>query len=118
MSAVLNASYFAELTAEINSIDVCADLQAVVSRIMAELQAQISAIESQIAALLPLITLPTNLGEVIAWIGKFATPLIAAYEKYLAQLQAALAQVSALVQAIEGAASRIVNCAVTIERIV
>jgi prefoldin subunit 5 len=117
-TGLLNAAYFAALTAEINSIDVCAELQAFINEIMATLQAEITAIEAQIAALLPLIVLPTSLEAVIAWIAAFAGPVILAYENYVAQLAAALAQITALVAAIEAAAARIENCAVTVAAII
>jgi hypothetical protein len=117
-SGPLNPAYFADLTAQINSIDVCADLQAIVNIIMADIQAAIASIEAQIAALIPIIVIPTDLGEVISWIGSFIAPLIIAYETYVAQLAAMLAQVAALVSAIENAAARLVNCAVTIAKIV
>lgn len=117
-TALVNTAYFNSLTAQINAIDTCAALQAVVNTVMATLQAEIAAIEEQIASLLPLITLPTDLGSVIAWITKLAGPYIAAYENYIAQLAATVAAITALATAIENAASRLTHCTITIPPLV
>lgn len=113
-TAPVNADYFDKLTTQINSIDLCADLQALVNGVMASLQAEISAIEEEIAAILPLLTIPTDLGSVITWITNFIAPMQAAYTKFVAQLAAMLAKITALTDAIASAASRITSCSITI----
>jgi hypothetical protein len=117
-TSLVNAEYFAQLTADINAINGCAELQLLVNAAMATLQAEITAIEAQIASLLPLITLPTNLASVISWIAAFATPMIKPYLNYIAQLEQTLAQIAALASAIEAAAARIEHCTITIPPIV
>jgi hypothetical protein len=117
-TALVNTAYFTQLTADINAVNGCADLQLLVNLAMATLQAEITAIEAQIASLLPLITMPTDLGSVISWITNFATPLIKPYANYIAQLEQTLAAITALVAAIEKAAARLVNCHITVPGIV
>jgi len=113
-TAPVNDDYFDKLTAQINSIDLCADLQALVDKVMASLQAEVSAIEEEIAAILPLLTIPTDLGSVITWITNFIAPMQAAYTKFVAQLAAMTAKITALVSAIAAAASRITNCSISV----
>lgn len=113
-TGLVNTAYFDSLTAQINGINLCADLQAVVNEVMETLQAQVNAIEAQIAALLPLITLPTDLASIITWIGHLAAPYIEAYNNFIAQLAQVLAKIAALVTAIENAAARITHCSITV----
>jgi hypothetical protein len=117
-TALVNTSYFAELTARVNAINVCSDLQEVVSSVMASLQAEVTSIERQISSLLPLTTIPTDLGSVISWITNMATPYIAAYNNLIAQQAAVLAAIAELTSAIDNAASRIEGCVVTVPSIV
>jgi prefoldin subunit 5 len=113
-SSGFDAAYFNSLTQEINSIDGCAALQALVNEAMASLQAQISAIEHEIAKLLPIITIPTDLPSVITWITNFIAPELAAYNAYLTQLTSMLAAITNLVTAIENAAARLEGCSITV----
>lgn len=117
-TAPVNTAYFAALTDRINGIDGCAELQSAVNDVMASLQAQVTAIEHDILALLPLISLPTDLGSVIAWIGHLAAPYIETYNNYLTQLTQVLAAIAALAEAIENAAARIEHCTITVPPIV
>ena len=116
-AAVVNTAYFDALTAEINAIDTCAALQAIVNTAMASLQAEVTAIESQIAALVPLITIPTNLAGVITWITNFAGPIIRTSENYAAQLTQTLAAIERLSSAIEAAAGRLTSCSISVPSI-
>ena len=113
-TALLNAAYFDQLTADINKIDACAQLQAVVNAAMATLQAEVNAIEAQIAALLPIITVPTSLGGVIDWISKFVAPQLKTYLNYIAQLEQTLEAIARLAQAAQAAADRLTHCSVTV----
>ncbi len=113
-ASLVNAAYFEQLTADVNAIDGCAALQALVNAAMGTLQAEVTAIEGQIASLLPLITLPTNLGQVISWIAAFATPLVKPYENYITQLAQTTAAIAQLTQAIEAAAKRLEHCTITV----
>ena len=116
-TSLLNTAWIDELTNDINQIDACAALQALVNTAMATLQAEVNAIEAQIAALLPLIVIPTNLAGVIAWITKFIDPQIQAYLNYVAQLEQLLTAIAALTQAIQGAAERLTHCSITVPSI-
>ncbi len=113
----INAAYFNALTAEVNSINACGVLQAFVNEVMAALQAQVNDIENQIAALLPVITIPTDLPSVITWITHFIGPQLAAYEAYAAQLAQTVAAIAALATAIENAAARLESCSIAIPSI-
>ncbi len=117
-SAVFNTAWIDQLTNDINSVDACAALQAVVNTAMATMQAEINALEAQIAALLPVITIPgANLSAIVNWIASFVNPLIVAYETYVAQLAQAVAAVARLVAAIEAAEQRLTHCSITIPSI-
>ena len=120
-TSVFNAAYLQNITLQIqgianniNTIDPCAQIQAIVDEVMAEAQVEINAIESQISSLNVLITLPTNLGEVITWIGKFMAPNVQAVLNYISQLEQMVAAIAKLVAAVEEAASRIANCSISI----
>jgi hypothetical protein len=115
-SAVYNPAYLANITQQINGIandvnhiDPCAAIQALVNEVMAEVQVEIGAIEAQIASLNILITLPTDLGGVIRWIAHFMGPSIQAALNYILQLEQMVVAIASLVAAIEDAASRITS---------
>ena len=95
------AAQIEAVTAKVAEIE--AELQGVVTRAMASIQAEVSAIEAQAAALLPLITMPHDLGSVISWITNFATPMIKPYLNYTAQLSQTLAAIASLQSAIRNA---------------
>jgi hypothetical protein len=129
-TGVINPSFIQSITAQVHAIAApvestlgeleldsaaaCAQLQALVNTVMADLQAEITAVKESIATLLPLTTLPHDLSSVISWITAFATPQIEAYNRYVAQLSAMLAEITNLVSEIESAAGRILHCSVTI----
>lgn len=113
-SAIINQAWFDKTTAELNAIDKCADLQAIVNAAFATLSAEVAAVRAQIAALLPLLTLPTSLGAIISWISSFGTGLTAPYLKYVAQLAQLLSNIATLTAAATAAAGRILNCAITV----
>jgi hypothetical protein len=120
-SANLNPHYFDDLIDQINRISLCAELQEVVNTVMADLQAEKNAIEAQIEALLPiaeLLSLPTDLGSVISWIGNLVNsvikPIYQPYLTYAEQLIAFATQIARLISAIEAAAARLESCSITI----
>ncbi len=114
-ASVFNTAWVDQLTADINSVDACAALQRLVNLAMQTIQAEINAIEAQIAALLPVITIPgANLSAIVNWIANFVNPLIVAYETYVAQLAQALAAVARLTAAIQAAEKRLTQCSITI----
>ena len=113
-TALVNSDYEANIIAKINAINVCADLQSYASEAMAEIQSELTSVRRQIAKLLPLTTIPTDLPSVISWITSQATPYIAAYENCLAQVTAIEARVAAVTSALESAAARIASCTVSV----
>lgn len=117
-TAPVNADYFAQLTAQIDAIggpSACAELQALVQTAMADIEAQLAAIRSQIAALLPVITIPdANPGAIVSWITSFVAPYAKAMATFEAQLAQTLSEVAALQSAIERAAGRLLCVSVTI----
>ena len=124
MSGLVNTEYFDSLTKQIDSIDLCADLNVVVAGVFKELEAQVAAIEAQILAygpMLALLTAPTNPVAAITWISDFINNHLTLQLKpaitYVAQLAEILASIAALTTAIEDAATRIGSCSVTIPTI-
>ena len=121
-SPVLNTAYLTNVTNEINeisayvnSVNPCAQIQALVNRVMADLQAQITSIEQQIAALVPIITIPSaNLGAIVGWITSFVTPSIQAAANLAIQAEQLVAAAASLAAAVEAAASRIEHCSITV----
>ena len=120
-ASLIDTAYFNSLTAQINAINVCSELQAVVNEAFSTLQNEKNAIEAQIEALLPalaLLELPTDLGSVISWIGNLVTsvinPLVLPYTNYATQLVQQAEAVANLITAIENAAARIKSCSITI----
>lgn len=116
-TALVNTAYFDSLIAQVNAIDLCADLQAFVNEIMASLQAEVTAIEAKIAALAPIITLPTDLASVITWITNFVDPEIQAALNYANQVTQLVAKIAELATAIENAAARLTSCTISIPAI-
>lgn len=124
-TAPTNPDVFQQLTAEVNQITVCADLQAFVARAFATISAEEAAIQSQIAALAPilkLLTIPAvNPAAIVSWISDFISGFLTPYYKpqvtLLAQLTQLATEVAALTAAIEAAASRITNCSVLVPAI-
>jgi hypothetical protein len=133
-TSVVNASFIDNATARVNALTtavgtdgaelaknsaaLCAELNHLMSTVMADVQAEITAIKAKIAELLPIITLPHDLGSALTWISNFAAPQIAAYNKLQAQLTAMLAAISGLVAAITTAAGKLLSCNVSIPAIV
>ena len=120
-STLVDTSYIDNIITQLNHINACSDLQAVITTAMASLQAHISAVESSIANLLPfkaLTTAPTDLGSAITWIENLITaqiePAYQAYLNYTAQLEQLVAKIGELATAATAAAARIVGCAVTV----
>lgn len=104
-----------EIAADVNAVNPCALIQALVNQVMGDLQIQITGIEAEISALLPIIQIPSaNLGAIVAWITSFVGPSIKAYANYMIQLAQMVAAIASLTAAIEAAVSRIENCSVTI----
>lgn len=119
-TSLIDTSYFDNLTAQVNAIqggNACAELQKIINDAGASIEAELTAIRDQIAKILPLISLPTSLGSVIAWISSFAAPMIAAYANLLATEAAVLAAVGRLESAVAAAAGRLVSCSITLPSI-
>ena len=111
--SVINTAWVDNVVTEIDAVPDCATLAVVVAQLEVSLQKQLDAATAQIAALLPLTTVPTNLAQVLA----FAT---AQQAFYLAMYNQAIATEAALVIAsarISGAlASKIssLHCTLTL----
>lgn len=116
----LDTDYFVALTARINAINVCADLQVAVDDVMASIQAEKDAIEAQLEALAPILALlnPPSLDEIVSWVANFITavlgPIYLPYAKYGEELAQLATQITSLVTAIENAAARIESCSITV----
>lgn len=118
---IFNTAHIDALVDRINAAQQCDQLQDMVDDVMGTIQAQLDAIGEQLQALQPLLDLlklPTTLQEIIAWIKKFATamvaPYVAAYYKLVAQLAAVIAAIAKLEAAIQKAASRLTTCSISV----
>jgi len=122
MSGPLNTDYFSQLTAQINSVNSCSELQAIATAALTALNSQltiITAAEAELAALQVLLTPPSaNLTEIVTWItsliSDYLGPQLAAYAKLTAQVAALTAQIAALTSAITSAAARFESCTISI----
>ena len=113
-TSLINTKYFDDLTDQINRIDGCAELQALVSTITADMQAQINSLGQQITILAPLIIVPGSLGGVITWISNFVNSIMPTYLAAIATITQTIAAVEKLTAALENAASRITHCSITV----
>ena len=108
-TSLINTDYINGLASEIRSVDTCAALQAIVTKIIASIQAQLVALENQLVGLGPLGTIPHDLASVITWIENFANPMIRAYANCVATIVQVTQAVANLVTAIESAATNLVT---------
>lgn len=120
-SSPSDTDFFTQLTAQINGTNVCADLQALVSRAYSSMQAESNAVEAQLAALEPvkaLLAVPSDLGSVISWITNFINyqikPAVIPIGTYTTQQQSLISELAGLATAIENAAARIGNCSIAV----
>lgn len=121
-TAATNDDVFTQLTAEVNSIDTCKELQAFVGGAFASLQAQENAIVMQLAALTPILALlvspGASLGAIVSWITNFITavlkPLVAPVVTLELQVAKYAAEIGQLTAAVGAAAARIGNCSVSV----
>lgn len=90
--AAINTAWVDTLTAQINAVPDCRSLQQLINQIDAMMQEQLNNLIAQIENLSLLIIAPTNLTQVISYIGN----LVAQYELQYAQ---ALAMQAALIAA-------------------
>jgi prefoldin subunit 5 len=125
-TSIINPQYFSNLVAQIDAINVCADLQTLATTVMADLQAAKNAIEAEIAKLLPgqsLLTMSiSDLGSVISFLTNFQSNVLALilgpYTTLVAQLTQLLSQIESVVSAISAAEARIASCTISIAAIV
>lgn len=121
-SSPSNPDFFQSLTARINAVDTCAELQSLVASAFASLQAEQSAITAQLAALQPIINLIEHPGAspaaLASWIGNFIDGFLKPYVgptlTYVQVIEKRIAEIAALTEAIEAAAARITSCAVSV----
>lgn len=115
----INTAYYDNLVAQINAVPSCAGLQPVIDKAMASLAVEVSAIRAQIAALVPIITIPAaNPAAIVAWITSFVAPYQTAHTNYISQLTQTLAQYERVAAAIAAAAARFTSCSVSVPTIV
>lgn len=123
----LNAAYFAALTAQVNAINKCSELQSVVDEAFDALKDVNSGLTAQIARIAPILALleapDADLTKIVTWITNFITnylaPGLAPYAVMIEQQAEMIAAVASLTTAIENAATRIGgSCEITIPPIV
>ena len=110
--AAINTAWVVNLTAQINAVPDCRSLQQLINQIDAMMQAQLADLEAQIAALANLIIAPTNLPQVIAFLGHLTTVYQAQYAQALATQAALIAAYADLLTAINNKIASL-NCTIT-----
>ena len=121
MPDIINTDYYDNLIAQVDSALNCEDLQSAASKILESLEEQKQAILAQLDKLAPiaeLTTLPTNIGQVITWIGKLKTalidPLYLPVVTYQAQLIIMAEKLAEVVASIEAKASELPSCTIDV----
>src|ERR1700690_4356937 len=98
-TATIETQWLNNLTAKINSLNLCADLQAVINEVFAYIQARVTQIEALVATLAiveELLSIPTDLDAALTWIENCITLVIGPYYK---QYLTCIAQLTAIVTA-------------------
>lgn len=116
-SEIVNTAYFDKLIDRVNSATSTAELQSHVNDAFGSLSAHKSAVLAQIEYLTPylaLLTLPAaNPAEIVIWLGKLVTslvaPQVAAAATYATQLTTLTAKVTDLTSAVQSAEQRLKN---------
>lgn len=119
-TSLINASYYADMTAAINSARTCAELQQLTTQIFNSLKAEVLATNAQIVNLAPfaaLVTPPASPTAAVTWISNFitafVTPQYAAYVNYASQLALTMIAIADLTTAINNKASTFTSCTIT-----
>ena len=100
-STLINTDHFVNVIDSVNACETCAQLQGVVDDAFASLNAVKAGVQSELAKLMPALSLlsppSANLGAIVTWITSFVsttlTPLVKPTITYAAQLNAMLAQI-------------------------
>ncbi len=121
----INAAYFDALSETLDGCNGCAELQAQVNAVMADLQAYLDGIGIQIALIAPVLALlevPTNPAQAVTWvqnfITSFLTPYVKPYEIYLTQIIELNNSVVTLIATINEVSARFTNCTITVPPLV
>ena len=97
-----------DVSVGIPSIDVQAQVQALIDEAMNPILGVQAAINAQIALLAPLISIPTDLGSVISWLTTFIdTSFVIPHTNLIAQEAAMIAQIAALTASIASLEARL-----------
>jgi hypothetical protein len=110
--ASINTAWINNITKQIDAIPDCASLQALIDQVVAQMNAQIAGMERQVEALLPLITIPTSLGEVISFCTAQVSFYLAQYDQALAAEIALVAAYTNLISAMTTKISEL-KCSIT-----
>ena len=121
-SQVFDTTYIDNATKQLDSIDVCKDLQDFMNKEMKDIQDQVNGLESQMKWVKPLMELLTapeaDLQKIVTWISDFITaymkPMVAPYITYAQQIQKCVEAVAKLTAAAENAAQRIGSCVLSL----
>ena len=124
-SQLLNTTQIANLTNAVNSASSCAELQELVTQAFASLRAIKQGINSELAAISPMLALlsPPSASPtaIVTWlssfINNFLTPQMKPSITYAAQLTALAAQITSLTSAINTASSKFPSCSISIPTI-
>lgn len=117
----MNAAYLQGLTAQVNAVTTCAELQAATDQVIQALEDQLAAYEEQLiryAAMALLAEIPTSIGAVISWVSNFinlvVVPMVTPYVKLAVEIEQMIAAINDLKTAIQNKADDLGNCTITI----
>ena len=99
--AELNTKYIDNLQSQINNAYDCQTLQSIIDNsINPYFDGLLAGIRADIAKLLPLISIPTDLGSVISWITNYITLISGPYYKLIALEAEVISAYASLIAAI------------------
>lgn len=121
-STLINIDHFANMTAAVNACESCEQLQGIAGDAFASLDAVKAGIQSELAALAPILALlsppSASPAAIVTWLTSFITttltPMVKPTITYAAQLAAMLDQIATLTAAIGTASAKFPSCSVEI----
>lgn len=121
-SEIFPTEVITSLTAQVNAVSSCAQLQEVaieaIEEVLAPMKDAIAAELEQYAPLLALLSIPTNPTAVVTWVENlildYLTPQFKPYISLASQLVALAAAVATLTDAINSKMAEFESCSITI----
>ena len=96
----VNAAFFTASIDAVNGAASCAQLSEVAVDAVTSLTAELAVVTAQLTALAPLVSPPTDLPSVLAWISNFITPIARTETTCTTQVTELTAKLAALTAAV------------------